>query len=525
MRLWLNIKLTYTNVSRSGYDLATLKELKNHRIMILDECHMLANDSAFKSETIERYLAQEENHMKNDGVVLHMTATPESLTIDGVYDLVIEVTQKNRKNPFRKAKFAVLSGKDTNEVDSMMLKLIRESLKKNPKKKILIFIENKKLIEIFKKDLAKKGINAVGIYSKKEKERSDEELSIVGSGNIPEDTNVILGTTAMSAGISIVSGFDEQAETWVYCSSSSMNHEFTRLVQMSNRFRNSKDVPSYSAFKIFFQESSSEKQGNVFRYHAYVEEQARKAENSKTYIELLRGRNDSVVGDLDEIERNCGLYTNNDGNARINYPAIQSEGIMIKTYNNYNNYRSLIKELEEKFKCQFTDSNASVTVNKNELLKNNKIEGDPMGIIKQIASNESYFNQLKKEFMVGIKDRELEFARSILKGASKKDLNYFLETEPDYELVSKVFKVHQKPTNIKTYCYIDDLKAIEKIKSIRRRKQVTLEVQLMEVLDRVFARNKKRLQFKSSKEISDFLKRCLGRKLKEKGLELPPLLG
>ncbi|MDY0407395.1 DEAD/DEAH box helicase family protein [Paracerasibacillus soli] len=277
------------NVRRSGYDLATLEVLKDHRIMILDECHMLANDSTFKSETIERYLAEEENHLNNDGVVLHMTATPESLTIEGVYDLVIKVTQKNRKNPFRKAGFKVLSGKDTNEVDSMMLKLIREAIKKDPSRKLLVFIENKRLIEDFKKDLAKKGIKAVGIYSKKEKERSEGELSIIELGHIPKGAQVILGTTAMSAGISIVSGFDEQAETWVYCSSSSMNHEFTRLVQMSNRFRISNAVPSYAAFKLFFQESASEKQGNVFRYHAYVEEQARKARNSKIYIELSRG--------------------------------------------------------------------------------------------------------------------------------------------------------------------------------------------------------------------------------------------
>jgi len=507
-------------VSRGDYDSETLEVLKHHRIMILDECHMLANDSTFKSDTIERYLAEEEEHMKNGGVVLHMTATPESLTIDGVYDLVIKVTQNNRKNPFRQAGYKVLSGKDTNEVDSMMLKLIREAIKKNPTRKLLVFIENKRLIEDYKKDLEKKGIKAVGVYSKKEKARSEEELSIIESGTIPKGVQVILGTTAMSAGISIVSGFDEQAETWVYCSSSSMNHEFTRLVQMSNRFRVSKEVESYEAFKIFFQESSSDKQGNVFRYHAYVEEQKRKAANSKKYIEMLRGEDVPAIGDLDEIERNCGVYSDNDGTIRINYPAIESEGIMIKTYNNYNNYRSLIKELEAKFKCQFTDSNESVTVNINELLKNNKIKGDSKSIIKQLASNESYFNQLKEEYMAGRKDGELELVRNILKGGSKKDLNYFLETEHDYEVVSKVFQAHQKPSQSKTYCYIDDLKAIEEIKDIRGRKKVTLQVQLVEVLDEVFKKSKKRLTFELSDEVSDFLKKCLGRKLKEKGLEL-----
>ncbi|WP_179104281.1 DEAD/DEAH box helicase family protein [Virgibacillus proomii] len=518
----LDMKLTEgENVRRRGYDSATLDVLKHHRIMILDECHMLANDSTFKSETIERYLAEEEEHLKNNGVVLHMTATPESLTIGGVYDLVIKVTQKNRKNPFRKAGYKVLSGKDTNEVDSMMLKLIREAIKKDPAKKILVFIENKRLIEDFKKDLEMKGIKTVGIYSKKEKERGKEELSIIELGHIPEDVQVILGTTAISAGMSIISGFNEKAETWVYCSSSSMNHEFTRLVQMSNRFRTSKQVPSYAAFKVFFQESSTEKQGNVFRYHAYVETEKRKAENSKTYIELLRDDNCPVIGNVDEIERNCGVYSDKDGKLRINFPAIESEGIMIKTYNNYNNFHSLIKELEEKFKCQFEDINESVMVSKKELLKNNKIKGDSNSIIKQIASDESYFNQLKEEYMAGRKDGELELVRNTLKGGVKKDLNHFLETELDYELVRKVFKVHQKSIKkSKKYCYIDDIKAIEKIKNIKRRKQVTLEVQLMEVLDKVFARNKKRLKFKSSNEISDFLKRCLAKKLKEKGLEL-----
>ena len=160
-------------------------------------------------------------------------------------------------------------------------------------------------------------------------------------------------------------------------------------------------------------------------------------------------------------------------------------------------------------------------VSKKELLKNNKIKGDSNSIIKQIASDESYFNQLKEEYMAGRRDGELELVRNTLKGGHKKDLNYFLETELDYEQVRRVFEVHQKSIKkSKKYCYIDDIKAIEKIKNIRRRKQVTLEVQLMEVLDKVFARNKKRLKFMSSTEISDFLKRCLAKKLKEKGLEL-----
>lgn len=509
-------------VRRSGFGKATLDVLKHHRIMILDECHMLANDSTFKSETVERYLATEEEHLKNGGVVLHMTATPENLTTEGVYDLVIKVTQKNRVNPFREAGYKVLSGKNTNEVDSLMLKLIRESVKKNPARKLLVFIEKRKLIDDFKRDLNSKGIKAVGVYSKKEKDRSEEELSIIEPGIIPKDVQVILGTTAMSAGISIVSGFNKQAETWVYCSSSSMNHEFTRLVQMSNRFRTSKEVRSYEAFRIFFQESSTDKQDKVFRYHSYLEKEMRKAENSRNYIEMIRGGKLPVFGELDEMERNCGLFSDNDGHIRINIPSIESEGIQINTYNNYNNYRSLIKELEEKFKCQFIDLNESVTVSKKELLNYNKVKGDSKFIINQIASDEGYFNQLKELYMVGIKNGELEFVQNTLKGGIMKDLNHFLQTEPEFQLVSKVFKAHQKPKKYKykTYCYSDDLKAIEKIKHIRQRKCITLELQLVKTLDTVFDRRKEGLEFKSSSAVNDFLEKCLERKLMKKGLEL-----
>lgn len=507
-------------VKRGDYDLETLEVLKHHRIMILDECHMLANDSTFKIETIERYLSVEEEHMKNGGTVLHMTATPESLTKEGVYDLVIKVTQKNRKNPFKKAGFKVLSGKNTNEVDSMMLKLIREAIKEKPTRKLLVFIENKTLIENFKKDLNEKGIKAVGVYAKREKDRSEEEKSIIGPGIIPEDIQVILGTTAMSAGISIVSGFDEQAETWVYCSSSSMNHEFTRLVQMSNRFRTSREIPTYAAFNVFIQESSSEKQDHVFRYHAYVEEQIRKAKNSKIYIELIRGGRVPVIGKLDEIERNCGLFADREGSLRVNIPAIESEGILKKVRINYNNYRSLLKELEEKFNCLFTDLDGSVTVSKTELLNNKKSKGDSNAIIKQIAFGQGYFEQLKEEYLSGRKDEELGFVLNTLTGGSRKDLNYFLQTEPDFELVSKVFESHLKAKQLNRYCYIDDLKAIEQIRDVRRREEVTVEVQLLKMLDKIFERNKKGLEFKSSTEVSEFLKKCLSKTLREKKLEL-----
>ncbi|ADU28495.1 DEAD/DEAH box helicase family protein [Evansella cellulosilytica] len=517
----LDMKLTEgERVRRSDYDLETLEVLRHHRIMVLDECHMLANDSTFKSETIERYLVVEEEHMKSGGIVLHMTATPESLTTEGVYDLVIKVTQKDRKNPFHKAGFKVLSGKNTNEVDSMMLKLIREAIKKNPSRKLLVFVENKSLIEDFKKDLIEKGIKAVGVYAKREKDRSEEEKSIIGPGIIPEDVQVILGTTAMSAGISIVSGFDKQAETWVYCSSSSMNHEFTRLVQMSNRFRISREIPTYAAFNVFFQESSSEKQDNVFRYHAYVEEQIRKAKNSKIYIELIRGGSVPVIGKLDEIERNCGLFADKEGRLQVNIPAIESEGILKKVYNNYNNYRSLLKELEEKFTCQITDLDRSVTISKKELLRSKKTKGDAKAIIKQIALEQGYFEQLKEEYLSIRKDGELEFVRNTLSSGSKKDLQHFLITEPDIELVRKVFETHLRKRKLENYCYIEDLKAIEKIRDIRGREELTLEVQLIEMLDSVFERKKKGLEFKSSGEVSEFLKECLSKKLKEKKLEL-----
>ena len=225
-------------------------------LIITDEIHTLSTDASFKLDAVRDYLISERRILDANGVSLHVTATPENLYVSD-YDLIIKINQIDHMNPFNEAKYSILD-ESIKELKSQFLRLIIDAASSNENRKLLIFIEETEWIEHYCNALQKQNIHAIGIMAKKDSDRTDKESMIIDKGIIPQNVQVILSTTVLSSGVSITNN-QESDETWVLCSYNSMNHEATRLIQMSHRLRN-----RYKSFRLFFQKTKPTKVNKCF---------------------------------------------------------------------------------------------------------------------------------------------------------------------------------------------------------------------------------------------------------------------
>ncbi|MDD9149749.1 hypothetical protein OYT88_14435 [Sporolactobacillus sp. CQH2019] len=480
------------------------------KLMLLDECHLLANDTNFKSETIEAYVKAEQSHMARGGVVVHVTATPETLSSRN-YDWIIQIKQKDRKNVFQRAAYKVISAKDRNETDSKFLKLIRMAVRENSQRKLLIFVENKNLIQKFIDRLNNEGVQCIDVVAKREKDRGEEELTIIRDGRIPDKVQVIFATTALSAGVSIKAGFDESAETWIYCSSSSMNYDLCRIIQMSHRFRK-----QYAALKLFIKESDVEKQDHVFRYHTYVTNEIERAKKSIACVELLR--KSANVGALDNIEKAAGLYTKEDGTCGVFIQKVESEAITAQIYNNYNNYLNLLCQLEEKFECKFINLDDQVKLKKSELIDQNILRKGGKEVISEIAKDGRLYSDMLYEAEHDIQDGVYEKVLSMLDDRTAKDLKFFVEKEESYVIVQKVMQAHLKESQTEKVCFVDDLNKLDDLNNLLNRPDMTVEKHLLKAIERKIAAEEK-LAFTSSKALKKYIEETMKDELKKCGFD------
>lgn len=244
----INTKVKKSNPSRLNRQIPPA-------ILITDEAHTLATDASFKLDSVRKYLAAEQDVLNMRGISLHVTATPENLHLKD-YDMIVQVNQNNRSNPFTQSKYTYLDSSNK-KLTIQFLQLIQNSVIDNPNKKLLIFIEDTDLISHYCDTLKRNSIEAVGITAKKNEQRKEEELQIINNGIIPSNVQVVLATTVLSSGVSIINN-SEKDETWVLCSSTSQNYELTQIVQMSHRFRN-----KYKTLQIIFQQPTKEPNNDV----------------------------------------------------------------------------------------------------------------------------------------------------------------------------------------------------------------------------------------------------------------------
>ncbi|MCF2649689.1 DEAD/DEAH box helicase [Niallia circulans] len=473
-------------------------------LMVTDEVHVLGTtDASFKLDAVRDYLVAERRILDAKGVSLHVTATPENLHVSD-YDLIIKINQIDHENPFYEAKYSVLD-KSTKELKSQFLRTIIEAATSNKDRKVLIFIEETKWIEDYCKELQKRNIHAIGIMAKKDSERTYEEKMIIDNGVIPQDIQVILSTTVLSSGVSITNN-QECDETWVLCSHNSMNHEATRLIQMSHRLRN-----RYKSFRLFFQKTETPKVKSAFLYHALLKEKIEKAENSKELIMKIRKNPTKYLIRLDEMEQQARLFSDHNGKIHVLTPKIQSDLIRNKTYYNYKNQERLIWELEQRFQCEFSKSDIVLGEEGEETFTEDKTEVSNMTakeVLKAIINDPNMYVRLRREYVRFGRGGKSVLLKQIKPRTAKEDLLYFIEHGVDYEIVKKVMQCHLKAKKDVTCSYLQDKRALDRLEKMKLADDSSIEAELCKVVDYQldFARRERReIKFGTITEMDEYL--------------------
>ncbi|WP_047979730.1 DEAD/DEAH box helicase family protein [Ornithinibacillus contaminans] len=508
-------KLGDNNVIQDGSVTAVTEMDYIPNLMVLDECHMLSSDATFKEETIREYCIAETALLNAGGISLHITGTPENLRSED-YDLIIKINQLDRVNPFKNAGYLMLDG-TTKQVEKKMLEVIKMAAIKNKERRLLVFIERKETISDFSIELNKLGIRTMEVVSKKEELKSKEEISVVSNGLIPNNIQVILATTSLSAGVSIENNH-EVDEVWVFCSNRSLNHEMTRIAQMSHRFRN-----TYHALKLFIQKGKQQEKKKFFLYQTYLNEEIKKAEDFKKAIRLMRDNKLGGRVTLDELEMQNGLFADDEGNLHVCTPLIQSEIVLNKTYYNFNNPHELIRELQKKFQCEFVEMQVNGAIEIEEVYESNKFKKNETSkeILKKIVSDELLYKQLKSEYFLRGKS---EFSR-LLKGVKKStisDLTYFFKKDCDFTFVRQVMKAHLNTTKDETLSYRRDLGSLKELNKILNSDRNSLSLKMYNEITRYITlsgKTKNPIEFSRVKDIEPYLKAVATEVLKDKGYD------
>lgn len=495
-------------------------------IWITDEIHSLAGDSSFKLNEIRAFMMAERRMLEAGGISVHVTATPENLRSQD-YDLIILIDQEDHEIPFHKAGFSVLS-RSTQELKAQFLRMIEFAAESNKDRKLLVFIEDTEWIEYYCEQLQNHGINAIGIMAKKESQRTEKENMIIDGGLIPENTQVILSTTVLSSGVSITNN-QANDETWVLCSYNSLNHEATRLIQMSHRFRN-----KYNAFKIFFQEAEPPEEKRSFLYHLLLEENIKKAENSMDLIKTLRRNPMSFRVNLDEMEQQSGIYSDNNGELHVLTPMIQGELILHKTYYNYKNQDVLIRELEQRFNVSFQKfdvelEDLDVEAGKKDERKINEIGlSNPSSkeVVRDLIEDQHVYIRLKAEYTRYGKKAKQGWI-GFVNGMAKKDLIYCIERRCAYGVVQQVMKGHllKRSKEEIPYCYAKDKAAYDSLMAIQGSDKQSIMARMYTALSRQLIEAKRvgqELHFDSTTEMDNYMKTIQERVAKGKGIDATP---
>ncbi|AIF45093.1 DEAD/DEAH box helicase family protein [Virgibacillus sp. SK37] len=491
-------------------------------LLVTDEIHVLSTDASFKLDTIRDYFIAERTILDTGGISLHVTATPENLRTSD-YDMIIKINQEDHENPFEEAGYYVLD-KSTKKLKSQFLRMIRFAAESNKERKLLVFIEDKEWIEYYCEQLQQHNINAIGIVAKKESERHKDEITIINKGLINGDIQVILATTVFSSGVSIINN-GEMDETWVLCSHNSLNHELTRLTQMSHRFRN-----KYHAFKIFFQKAEAPKVKKAFLYHRLLEEKVRKADNSKELVMKVRRNPSDFFMSLDKMELESGLFSDKNGKLHVLTQKAQSELIQNKTYYSYKNQDALIRELEERFQCEFKNYDEDIIDTVEDEVTENESVAEQIGlsnlsskeIIKMIIEDKNVYGRLKKEY--------IKFGRGGKKGLmgkikrhAKNDLIYFIENRVDYDIVQQVMNCHLQATKDEPCSYLEHKAASQEVEKIKLTKNSSIQVMMYRGLNFHLKRakeNEKDIVFGTLAEMDHYLDNILTVFVKQHGFEL-----
>lgn len=203
-------------------------QMRYGRVVIaIDEVHMLYSDAGFKASTVNRFWTCI-NLLQRFGVtIVGITATPEFMPLD-TWDFKFKFERETKSKPF-------IAGEvyQSDEPDQTTINLLMNASVDKP---VLAFIEHKETIEKYKNILEKSGHKVITISAEDKGKFTPEQDLLVNKGVVDEDVSVILATSVIGAGVSIVMTHLLWT-TLILAGGSSDNTDPVSCIQYINRLR------------------------------------------------------------------------------------------------------------------------------------------------------------------------------------------------------------------------------------------------------------------------------------------------
>lgn len=292
------IVVTYDMASTTVDMLRRIKPFSSFSL-IIDEYHNLIYGFNYRRQAIEE-LYKLRTLVKG---YIGLSGTPDDV-LKSDFDKEVHIETDYSKAPC--SMWGAITYQSKNDEEASLIQLLKQKAESG--RKLLVFIQNKDMIIRIRKILTKEGIKTRTVTSDSKK-HNPAYKTIVEQSRFPEEIQVLLTTTVLSDGISILNE-NTDYECIAVCSMQSPNFNVAMIRQMSNRFRN-----QYRAFYLFMQQAVKETKYffNIDQAHEYEKQLAQNA------VDLLNeefsGQGNTRLFSSARIERRFGIRFNEEAQA------------------------------------------------------------------------------------------------------------------------------------------------------------------------------------------------------------------
>lgn len=267
--------------------------------LAIDEVHQLTSTYHYRRDAINSLYELSSTVSSLVG----LTGTPDDVFRD-IFDAEIHL-KTHTKKPFNAPCqiFGAITYNEKKDEETKLLQLLQQKAESG--KKLLVFIQNKDMIQRLFDNLKNRGIEAAKVVSDGKKNNPTYK-SIVDESRFPGGVQVVLTTSVLSDGINILNETGEKYECIVVASNQSKLFNVDQARQMANRFRN-----LYGQFIIYMQ-APKQTSEHLFNIEAAYRLKLLNANKIKTFLEAEFERNGELfVSDV--VEKRYEFKANNQG--------------------------------------------------------------------------------------------------------------------------------------------------------------------------------------------------------------------
>lgn len=220
--------------------------------LVIDEYHKFTTDydPNYRKAAIQHL----DEISKQARTLIALSGTTDEINKND-FDVVIDIDNGQKGSPI--TDFTVYTYEQKKSGIAELTELIKTT---SNHRKLLVFIESKEQIQLIAKALRKQGIKTATLTA--DDKRNSTYKSIVESGAVDSTIQVILSTSVIADGVSILND-TARFEVIAVCTDFSNLFNPSRLKQMSNRLRK-----HYDRFSVFMQEQKGDDPKKIYSLDA-----------------------------------------------------------------------------------------------------------------------------------------------------------------------------------------------------------------------------------------------------------------